>query len=312
MSPTVSIIIPCFNAAPWLAATLESALTQDWSPREIIVVDDGSSDDSLAIARRFESRGVRVFTQPNRGASAARNAGLRAARGNFIQFLDADDLLAPDKLSQQLARLAPGEENILLSAAWGRFTGSPERADFRPNPLCADLSPAEFLVRTLESHEMMHPAAWLTSHRLVQAAGPWNEQLSLNDDGEYFARVVVAAAGLRHCPAARTYYRSGLSGSLSRSRTERAWESQLLATELTVGHLLSREDSPRTRRAAADALQRDLLDAYPSCPATRRRLERRVAELGGSELRYRAGPRFHLLTRVLGWRLAKRLRNRFS
>ena len=74
MSPLVSILIPCYNAAPWLAATLDSALAQTHPRTEIIVVDDGSSDHSLAIARTFEPHGVRVVTQPNAGASAARRA----------------------------------------------------------------------------------------------------------------------------------------------------------------------------------------------------------------------------------------------
>jgi glycosyltransferase involved in cell wall biosynthesis len=77
MSPLVSILIPCSNAAPWLAATLASALAQTHPRTEIIIVDDGSSDHSLAIARTFEPHGVRVVTQPNAGASAARNHARR-------------------------------------------------------------------------------------------------------------------------------------------------------------------------------------------------------------------------------------------
>jgi glycosyltransferase involved in cell wall biosynthesis len=312
LSPLVSILIPCYNAAPWLAQTLESALAQTAPRCEIILVDDGSTDNSLGIARGFESRDVRVVTQPNRGASAARNHGLRLARGDYLQFLDADDLLAPDKIERQLAAARAGDDDVLLSAAWGRFLESPERADFRSNPLCADLTPVDFLVLALETHNMMHPAAWLTPRRLADAAGPWNEQLSLNDDGEYFARVILAARRVQHCATARSFYRSGLRRSLSRSRSERAWTSQLRSTELTVEQLLARENSARTRRAAADALQRDIFDAYPSCQALRERLQARVAALGGSELRYEAGPRFQLLARLLGWRLAKRLRNRFA
>ncbi|HET7537953.1 MAG TPA: glycosyltransferase, partial [Candidatus Didemnitutus sp.] len=106
MSPLVSIIIPCYNAERWLAATLESALAQTWSAKEIIFVNDGSTDRSLALARSFESRSVRVIDQPNRGASAARNAGLRAAQGELFQFLDADDLLSRGKVAAQVALLA--------------------------------------------------------------------------------------------------------------------------------------------------------------------------------------------------------------
>ena len=97
--PLVSILIPCYNSEKWLAETLESALAQTWQNKEIIVVDDGSTDSSLEIAKTFESNKVKVLRQDNRGASAARNLGLTNAQGDFIQYLDADDLLSEDKIS---------------------------------------------------------------------------------------------------------------------------------------------------------------------------------------------------------------------
>lgn len=98
MKPIVSILIPAYNAAPWLAATVRSAEAQTWSPIEIIVIDDGSTDNTLAVAHTLASDRVAIHTQPNRGASAARNHALRLARGEYIQFLDADDLIAPSTL----------------------------------------------------------------------------------------------------------------------------------------------------------------------------------------------------------------------
>ena len=109
-APFVSILIPCHNAAPWLATTLESALAQSWPHREIILVDDGSTDGSLALAQTFAGRGVRVFAQPNSGASAARNHAIRESHGDFLQFLDADDLISPGKLAAQLAHQLGGSD----------------------------------------------------------------------------------------------------------------------------------------------------------------------------------------------------------
>lgn len=311
MLPLASIIVPCYNAAPWLAATLESALAQTWPRTEIIVVDDGSTDGSPAIARRFESRGVHVAAQPNRGASAARNHALRLATGNFIQYLDADDVLAPEKIARQLARLEAGEDDVLLSGAWGRFEDEVANIAFRTERLYGDFSPVDFLITKFQTHAMMHPAAWLVSRRLANAAGQWDERLSLDDDGEYFSRVVLAAREIRFCADALSYYRSALRHSLSRSRSERAWRSQFLSTNLAVDRLLAREDSARTRQAAADVLQRLVLEAYPHCPLQRARTQTRVTELGGSDVRFEAGPRFKWLAHMVGWRLAKRLRNRF-
>src|SRR5260221_5088771 len=96
MNPQVSILIPAFNAQQWIADTLRSAIAQTWESKEIIVVDDGSTDQTLAIARRFESACVRGFTQIHRGAAAARNCAFSLCRGDYVQWLDAHDPLAPD------------------------------------------------------------------------------------------------------------------------------------------------------------------------------------------------------------------------
>jgi len=100
MAGTVSVVIPAYNAAAYLPATLQSIRDQSLQPAEIIVVDDGSTDDTVRIAESF---GARVLSIANGGPSAARNVGMRSATGTYIAFLDADDLWAPDKLERQLA-----------------------------------------------------------------------------------------------------------------------------------------------------------------------------------------------------------------
>src|SRR5882762_10159051 len=103
--PLVSILIPAYNSQDWIADTLRSAVAQTWETKEIIVVDDGSSDQTLAIAGKFESSTVRIVGQKNQGAASASNTALSLCRGDYIQWLDADDLLAPDKIAQQMAAL---------------------------------------------------------------------------------------------------------------------------------------------------------------------------------------------------------------
>jgi len=82
MKPLVSILIPAYNAEKWVGAAIASALGQTWRHKEIIVVDDGSTDRTLAVAREFESKGVCVMTQPNQGAAAARNKALSLRQGS--------------------------------------------------------------------------------------------------------------------------------------------------------------------------------------------------------------------------------------
>jgi glycosyltransferase involved in cell wall biosynthesis len=307
MQQLVSIIIPSYNAAPWLEQTLQSALAQTWPNTEIILVDDGSKDDSLAIARRFETKGVVIVAQENRGASAARNHGMRLAHGAFFQFLDADDLLDPEKISQQMAIYGKCGATVALSSKWTRFTRTVSDADYTEQVLCRDFEPVDWVVTKFENNAMMHPAAWLISRQLADRAGPWDETLSLDDDGEFFTRVVLASGGIRYCPAAVSFYRSSLPGSLSRRKSDLALDSALRSLELSSALLLRSEDSPRTRKASATAFQQFIFDAYPRANSCRRRAAEKVAALGGSELKPLGGPRFRAVSRLLGWRLAKRL-----
>jgi glycosyltransferase involved in cell wall biosynthesis len=103
--PMISVVMPVFDGARYLADAIESALALSDCPLELIVVDDGSTDDSAAIARRYNSS-VRLFTQAHEGCGSARNRGAGVARGAFLAFCDADDLLPPDRLQRQLAEFA--------------------------------------------------------------------------------------------------------------------------------------------------------------------------------------------------------------
>jgi glycosyltransferase involved in cell wall biosynthesis len=98
----VSILIPAYNAERWIAEAIRSALAQTWPNKEIVVVDDGSTDQTLHVARGFASKSILIATQPNGGASAARNHAFSLSQGDYIQWLDADDVLAPSKVSLQM------------------------------------------------------------------------------------------------------------------------------------------------------------------------------------------------------------------
>lgn len=313
--PLVSILIPCYNAAPWLGETLESALAQTWPNKEIILVDDGSTDDSLGIARRFAERGVRIISQPNAGASAARNHAIRKARGAFFQFLDADDLISPDKLAAQLTLLATRSPGMVASCAWGRFSTDPAVARFVDEAVFRDFRSADFLVLAGETGAMMHPAAWLVPHDVAEKAGPWDESLSLNDDGEYFSRVLLASSGIAFCPdaGARSYYRSGLGDSLSQRRSDRARRSQFRSIELITEHLRAAEDSPRTRHACARAYVRFIHDFFPSPSELIHQAEDRANALGGLALTAPPmGAKTAALARVVGWKNVRRLKYLFG
>ena len=307
MEPVVSVCIPCHNAGRYLEAALESVYAQTWTRCEVILVDDGSTDDSLAIARRYEPRGLRVVTQPNRGQAAACNHALRLATGDYVKFFDADDLLSPDMIERQVLALRDKPGSVAYSE-WARFYSEPSEAEFIARPGWHDAAPADWLVEIWsDALPMMQCGQFLVPRDLLARTGGWNESLSLTNDFEFFARVVTASAGIVFTPGARLYYRSGLPGSLSRRRTARAWQSAFDSATLGTAHLLRLEDSPRTRRVAAAILQQLIYDMYPAMPSLVADLEKRIAALGGTDLPPLGGRAFQLVSRLVGWKLARRL-----
>jgi len=306
MSPRVSIIIPCRNGGAWLAEAIESGLGQSWPNLQIIVVDNGSTDSSLIVAKSYEARGVTVLTCERVGASAARNVGLAHADGDLIQFLDADDLLDTDKIRLQVERLAAAPAASVASGAWARFARDPGEAAFTPETVWGDFPPEEFLIASWLGGGMMAPFVWLTPRAVIERAGPWNETLSVNDDGEFFCRVVLESSGIAFCAGARGYYRAAGAPTLSKRRDSQALASAFTAVDLSCRHLLQRCNSAAALKACATHYQRFAYDAYPQAAELVARAEKRAVELGGSDLRAGGGPAFQMLARGLGWKLSKR------
>jgi glycosyltransferase involved in cell wall biosynthesis len=308
MPALVSILIPCYNSAAWLAETLESALAQTWPNTEIIVVDDGSTDDSLGIARSFEAQGVTVIAQENQGACAARNRALREAQGEYIQFLDADDLMTRYKIERQMKRLATEPPGSVALAPWGAFRQDPEEATFEKRPVERDFeTPVDWLLMHGRGRGGTRYHAWLTPREIVEEVGPWNEALRINQDGEYFARVLLNSEKIAFCPEARVYYRTGVSESVSSRQTEDALASLLHSFELITDHILQHEDSLRTRRACATQCEQFAYDIYPRAPHLIKAAQKRSSDLGGGDYTPSSGSRlFEAVRKVAGWRWAKR------
>jgi glycosyltransferase involved in cell wall biosynthesis len=312
LTPLVSILIPAYHAEKWIGDTIKSALEQTWPKKEIIIVDDGSTDNTLKVAKTFESRIVKVITQRNTGACGARNKALSLAQGDYIQWLDADDLLAPDKISRTLAQNESRQASrVLFTSAFGTFFFRYQRAQFEPNALWEDLSPVEWIITKFVKNFWMNPAAWLISRRLSDLAGAWDERLSTSgdDDGEYICRVVCASEKVKFVPKAKCYYRQGNYAGLSRRRSDTAYESLLLSTKLSINHLLVLEDNAETRAACIELLENRLWHFYPEKRDLIQQLEDLVKDLGGHALQLRETWKYSLAGRYFGWKAAKILRN---
>jgi glycosyltransferase involved in cell wall biosynthesis len=300
--------MPAYNAEDYVAAALDSVLGQTWSNLEIIVVNDGSTDGTAGVLDRYSDEArVTVIHQENQGAATARNRAYEESSGELIKFFDGDDLLSPEFLERQVKRL-DGSTTHVASAEWARFYDDPSEATFELEPVWQDMDPVNWLVTAWQdARPMMQPALWLIPRPLLKRAGLWNEDLSLIDDFEFGARLLAHSEGVRFTSGARLYYRSGLdsnlSGQDSREHVESAFQSLLDGTQ----HLLDREDSPRTRRAAANMLQDFIYGYYPNHSDLRAKMRARIEELGGSDLEPKGPPGFEMLRPIVGWKLARRI-----
>lgn len=254
----VSIIIPAYNSAKYISETIESALNQSWGNKEIIVVDDGSTDNTHAVASKFCAPFYRVIRKENGGAGSARNLGYSICTGDYVQWLDNDDLLDREKISEQMKYVGDGRESItLLSGTWGRFTRNPNRAIFSQDALWDDLEPVEWLYRKFDQNLWVAPLAFLTSRKLIEFAGKWNESLSLDDDGEYFTRIMMFVDKIRFISSSVSYKRDTLGSISSRVKLGRGkLESEIYCIEHNINRFLSLENSERTRAVCFKLLNR--------------------------------------------------------
>ena len=202
MRPLVSILIPCYNAAGWVAQAIESALQQTWPEKEVIVVDDGSTDVSLAIIQGFGDR-IRWETGPNRGGNSARNRLLERAQGEWIQYLDADDLLLPEKVADQIEFLEDHPEtDIVYGPSTLEYWSEKEvHRELLPIPESDDLwvlFARWYLPQT---------GAPLWRRRSLLEVGGWKPDQPCCQEHELYLRLLMAGKHFSFCPRNGSVYR---------------------------------------------------------------------------------------------------------
>jgi glycosyltransferase involved in cell wall biosynthesis len=254
-TPVASIIIPCYNAEEYLAEAIQCALDQTCPNCEVIVIDDGSTDGSLEIIKRFGER-VRWDSGSNRGGCAARNRGLALARGEWIQFLDADDRISPDKIAAQVQDLDHMPKGSVATCAWCHFTAETGIQQGEWMALWRDYDHGiDLLLEMWLTGGYFVPHCWLVPRSLLTKVGEWNERLKADQDGEFFGRVLAVAGPVVFTPAVQAHYRSPGPGNVSSSRNSVANRSRLLAWEVVQECLLNRRNDPQAKRAVLRRLR---------------------------------------------------------
>jgi len=312
MRALVSILITAYNAEDTIAYTLGSAIAQTWQRKEIIVIDDGSTDRTAEVVRQFKN--VKLVSTENQGLSGAQNNAFPLSQGDYIQYLDADDLLAPDKIERQLAALREFDSRrILLSSPWAPFYYRIRPARFVRNSLWQDLSPVEWLLRKMREGIHMQNATWLVSRELAKTAGPWDTRLHFDQDGEYFCRVLLASEGTRFVPGTGIYYRASGPNQVSFiGNSDKKKDSLLLTIKLHIQYLRSLEDSERVRKACLAYIQIWYRNFYPERPDLMREAQQLAAMLGGRLEIPELSWKYLWIQRLFGFAVAKRTSQRWN
>lgn len=217
----VSVIVPTYNRAVYLLDALESVVNQSYRPLEIIVIDDGSKDDTKNILEIFFKKTTKnllefkYFFQENNGACSARNNGFRNSRGEYIQFLDSDDFIAEEKIAEGVKALSKNEELDFVYCLMAEFDSVTKKM----SPWSAHLADLE---NNLCVSEVVLRSVWtalpLFRRSVLEKTGGWNEELAAFQDWEYIGRVAYHAKKAQKIDKVQAYCRQHSSGRLSKGR----------------------------------------------------------------------------------------------
>ena len=202
-APMVSVVIPAFNQARFLPAAIESAIAQTYRDREIIVVDDGSTDDTPEVARRYGDA-VRYVRQANKGLAGARNTGIDRARGEFVALLDSDDVWLPGFLEYMLGVADAHPRAAVYFSAWQYIDSG---GNLLPEPPHVHVVPPADTYRTLLKANFIVPSAVVMRRPAVVSAGLFDEQFRRLEDWELWIRLLRQGQTLAGSTACHLHYR---------------------------------------------------------------------------------------------------------
>ena len=210
----VSIIVPCFNAEPWIAQTINSCLSQTHPSFEVIVIDDGSTDRSASIVRAFGDR-VRLVQTPNRGGNAARNLGLLHARGDLVQYVDADDLISSEHLQRTAAVLEDAAVDICYED-WQRIVETPA-GEWVPDKVEVTGGHPDMVAHLLALGGFPPPCAILYRKSALNSVQGWDENLTSAQDWDLNLRLAIAGRRFGYLPGTSSLYRRPLAETVSKN-----------------------------------------------------------------------------------------------
>ena len=221
----ISIIIPTYNRASIIGQTIDSVLNQTFEDWECLVVDDGSDDSTEEVLKDYiiKDKRIKFYKRPlsdPKGANSCRNFGFQNSKGNYIQWLDSDDIISETKLETQYKELIKSNADLGF-CRWGRFGQNIEKEVFDNLPVYRSFnSSLEYLNHLADSVGYMPIHSYLMKRELVMRAGAWFEYLTVNQDGEFMARVISNSKKIEFSEEPVVYYRTKTDDNTSGTRKD--------------------------------------------------------------------------------------------
>ena len=307
--PKVSIIIPVYNAERYIQATISSCIRQTYQNLEIIVINDGSTDSSENMVLSFEDRRLKYFNIPNAGASEARNVGLQKVSGTLVQFLDSDDVLDKGKISSQVQMYQTHGDDFLYSSSMGTVTESQMGKDEGYELYEKDFTPREYFDTLLQQFgKYITTGAWLTPRKLIDKTHGWDRGIGLNDDGEYFMRIILQSKGVIFCKGSLFYYRRDVPNSFSKQFSSKdVYEKWLCSYSSYVSHFKETFEDAIAKKLGWMALSVYYTESYPHYPDLLANCKQQMKVLGYTTPYPHGGALFVKVARLVGVQNALRL-----
>lgn len=312
----VSILIPLYNSEQYIAKTIESALNQTWKDKEIIIVDDGSTDNSLSIAKSYESDSLKVYTHANRGVCASRNYALTKAVGEYIQYLDHDDIIDLHKIEKQMNYISFQslcKTDVVYCAHVNFLDDIKDILPYNDSHQGKSYDkPLELFNDMLIARSIILPGSYLMHRSLIENVGGWNEELLNNEDGEFYARIMTMATSVHYVPGTKVYWRS-TPNSLSKQVDTSYLVFKYIAWTTIATTLLKNNDVEETRYACSKLLTDFVVEFRPANQAWLKSLE---AFMKKNKIKYDTMNKSKVhkfLINTIGWRqtllLKEKIRN---
>lgn len=320
--PLVSVIVPVYNAEDFISECLDSLIRQTYKNLEIIIIDDGSTDATRQVILEYKERykNIIYFHQKNEGCSSAKNKGLQFARGSYIQYLDADDLLSLDKIEHQVDAIKGLDDaiavckTVMFEITSKKETGIEIDTDF----LYSTNDSLSFILNLYGingKNGMIQPNSFLTPKTIIDSINNWNTSLSPSpdEDGEYFCRALLRAKHIIFTEGINYYRKIPSKPSLSKQKSLAHAKGAIQSVLLKKNHILSKVNTLEVRKLFAIHLAQCAYLYTKAYPELIKEIKKEIKMLGLKKVpTHKFTGTFGIFAKVIGFWNAMYVKNKFT